>query len=678
MKHNNKMKQLLTILSILLVCFSAQAATGNTYYVSFTGGNDNNTTTQAKKPATPWKTLSKINSLMSAGTIINGDSVLLKCGDTWTLDSLTVSKGININSYGTGAKPVISGFYTVAGWTSLGNGIYESEAMPTTAFVNSVTINGKMHAMGRFPNADASNGGYLTYEKGTTSFLIDNVNRPATVNNATWAGAIVVCRNNHFVINRATISSINTDTIKASFSSTPTANFGYFLENDIDALDQFGEWYYNPTTKKIAVFFGSSGPNGAVVQVSAKNVLLTPTASNTTINNITFQGSNTYCIWNWNSGVSGLSITNCNFYFAGVDAISLEQRANLIIKNCNINWCNGNGICMANNDRASIIDNNIISNIGQFPGMYQNINTSGGRYGIGICHIPGAGVPGMTCTNNKLTKIGGHGIFLYGDSMYIYNNIVDTFCNVMDDDGGIYTPNQALLRRAYVMILNNVVRNGLGAHFGTDGTTDFAEGIYLDDGSNGVTVSGNTSYNNASRGVYMHNARRCTITNNTLYNNAMQLAFIHGTQVSMTMDSNIVTHNVMFALKSSQLLQFRAKDGSFNENFKTYTLRCDSNIYCSPFSGEAAIIQTNWFGQGANCCATYDLNGWASATGFDTHTTKTPVGVTDPAKIIFRVNTSAAVSKDIHVCTSCIGVDGNTVTKKKTLSSFSSTILIKN
>jgi len=77
--------------------------TGNTYYIS-TSGSDTNLGTQSS----PWKSMDKINTLLA------GDTVLLKKGDTWTLTgtlgisvSGTSDKKITIGSYGSGNKPIV-------------------------------------------------------------------------------------------------------------------------------------------------------------------------------------------------------------------------------------------------------------------------------------------------------------------------------------------------------------------------------------------------------------------------------------------------------------------------------------------------------------------------------------------------------------------------------------------
>jgi hypothetical protein len=105
---------------------SSQFTEGNNYYFSSSIGDDSRTSTQAQSSATPWKTITKLNSFFSC--LAAGDSVLFNKGDVFTgiitpsVSGTSVSQVI-ISAYGQGAKPIISGFQTVTGWTNEGSGI---------------------------------------------------------------------------------------------------------------------------------------------------------------------------------------------------------------------------------------------------------------------------------------------------------------------------------------------------------------------------------------------------------------------------------------------------------------------------------------------------------------------------------------------------------------------------
>src|SRR5205085_7651604 len=135
--------------------------------------------------------------------IVAGDSILLKCGDTFygsivVTRSGTSEEPIVISSYGTGNKPLITGLITLSSWSSAGGGIYQTAATPTIKnSVNLVTMNGVPKAVGRYPNAGEPDGGYLRFEasSGITS-ITDN----QLTNDTNWTGAEVVIRKRHFAL----------------------------------------------------------------------------------------------------------------------------------------------------------------------------------------------------------------------------------------------------------------------------------------------------------------------------------------------------------------------------------------------------------------------------------------------------------------------------------------------
>ena len=137
------MKKLL--FTLLVVLFAFQANSKN-YYVSSTLGADTN---DGLTTATPWISITKVNSMTSTITI--GDSVLFKCGDVFT-EMLNItkigiaSKPIVYASYGTGAKPIINTAVTVTGWTATAANPLIWEANYTGALTDFryLTINDKI------------------------------------------------------------------------------------------------------------------------------------------------------------------------------------------------------------------------------------------------------------------------------------------------------------------------------------------------------------------------------------------------------------------------------------------------------------------------------------------------------------------------------------------------------
>jgi hypothetical protein len=94
-----------------LLSFSrAKAAT---YYFSTSQGDDSRTMQQAQNSGTPWKTIAKLNAIFSS--LNAGDVVMFNRGEIFEGTIIATKSGVAGNpivfsAYGTGAKPVISGF----------------------------------------------------------------------------------------------------------------------------------------------------------------------------------------------------------------------------------------------------------------------------------------------------------------------------------------------------------------------------------------------------------------------------------------------------------------------------------------------------------------------------------------------------------------------------------------
>jgi hypothetical protein len=663
--------RLRTLFAILTITLGIKANATN-YYFSSSQGNDSRSSSQAQNSSTPWKSIDKLNSFSS--NLKAGDQILFKSGDTFygaisITKSGTTSAPITFSSYGSGAKPVISGFTTVTSWTSKGNGIYESNALPAGATINMVVINGKEYAMGRYPNANSSNGGYLNFESHGTNYIKDNENPLSS----SWNGAQLVVRTNRYTMERSTITNVSGTTISysPSFHSGLTDKFGYFVQNSIKALDQFGEWYYNPGTKKIDVYFGSSSPNSnTTVQVSTKEILLTLQGSNMVVNNITIRGANKYGIWGDRSGMSNLQVKNCTIEFSGVDGIAIAQRQDFVMDNTTIINSNSVGVSFYTRNNNPIVKNSTIQNSGNFQGMLQGDNA--GKYAMGIYSTEG-----LTATNNQVINTGYVGILFMGSNNLIQNNLIDTFCTLLDDGGGIYTTNYTPKgqQAPYVTnrrIISNIILHGIAAKAGAYSSNDNyapTEGIYMDANTMNVDILNNTIAYCSDGAIYVHNTKNYNIIGNVLYNNnARQLGLQHDNNGTFGVSGGIIRRNQLFSQSASQyVLSLQSKDNDMG-NFGSF----DSNYYCRP-SNEDKINVTNWF---VNKESWYNLSGWQSAYSKDLHTKKTPVPVSDTSHILFQYNASTS-SKTIQLNGTYVSVTGTKYTNSVTLAPYTSIILLK-
>ena len=533
------------LLSIAVFFLVIQCRAANYYFAA--NGNDANTTVQAQSKTTPWQTLSKLNTFFAS--LKPGDSVLFRRGDTF-FGTITVNASgtaalpIVLGAYGTGASPIISGLVSVTGWTLVSGNIYQGSCPAAGTTVNVVMLNGAPQPMGRWPNADAGAGGYLNVDSHVTDTQITSAALNTAVN---WAGAEIVIRKNHWILDRGTIGSNTATVINYTDASpySPTNNYGFFIQNSPNTLDEQGEWYFNPTTKTLQMYLATAPTNTSVLVSSSSFVLSSASKSYITLTGLTFVGANTHIITI--NTATGFTIKNCVLNGGGQNGIKAVTTTNLLIDHTTIKNINNDAI--VNTAAAySHFTNDTVVNVGSIAGM----GTSGDGTYEGILMNGKSAL----ISNNYVANIGYDAIdFSTGDSTIVKNNYLNNFEMVKDDGGGIYTGMSTADTNTTghgLQIVNNIIdANGPGYLYGVPATgPSYAAGIYLDANSSGITVSGN-SVAGCLSGLFIHESRNILISNNTLYNNGTQLYFSHNT-TNFTTKNNTTSGNILYSQNSSQ------------------------------------------------------------------------------------------------------------------------------
>ncbi len=641
-----------TLLLIILVSFAFTTTTNaNNYYFSTVSGDDSRTSAQAQNSSTPWKTLSKLNSIFS--TLQAGDSILFKRGETFygTINvnkSGTVSRPIVIGAYGTGNKPVITGMQTLTNWVSVGNGKYESTNTALGPQVNMVTLNGVEQDMGRYPNRSAGNGGYLNFESHVNnSSITDNQLSSSNV----WTGAELVVRTNRYIIDRTKITSNSGNTISYSpaLSYMPIDGFGYFIQNDIRTLDQLGEWYYNPSTKKMTIYFGSNNPSAYTVKASAVGQLAyVHDVDNITLSNISFTGGNNNSVYLYST--VNTVIKDCDVSFSGIDGIQANNTINLKIENSTVVNTNNIGINLSNS-KYGILRNNKVKNTGLILGLGQNTanKTVGiretGRYNL--------------VEFNQVDSTAFIAIRFGGDYAVIKNNFVNHFTLTKDDGSGIYTSNNGVGRK----IIGNIILNGHGAAEGTSSpVAGSTSGIYLDDAANQIEVNSNTIADCNKTGIYVHNAHEVTVLKNTMFNSPTQLTMVHdGASPNHSLRNNVLKNNILFSKDASQTV-FNL--GTINNDVSLSAGTMDSNYYCRPLDDNFVLKTYFTNAAGTRIYQDLDLPLWKSVYGKDQHSKKTATSII-PHKIkgLIGTNKFANESFNTNISGLSFGTTGTSATK---------------
>jgi len=634
------------VLSITLVLFSQLADAGKNYYFSSISGDDTRTSTQAQNSATPWKTISKLNSFFNS--LNPGDSVLFKRNESF-YGSIIVSKSgsaslpIVIGAYGSGNKPVITGFVTLTGWTNEGNGIY-SKAVTCESKPDLVTINGVLYGMGRYPNSGSN---WLTVDSHVTNVSITD----ADLNSATtnWAGAEAVITKDDYTLDRCLITNHTNQTLtytSLASSSNATDNYFYFLQNDLRTLDQFGEWYYNGT--KLYMYFGSEIPSNYTVKVSTINkVVLNPYLDYITVVNLNCEGANVVGI-SFETSADYCNILNCDVNYSGNDGIVLVGTHGLI-DNSNVANVNESGITV--NGSFLTVTNNKVKKCGVIPGA-----CAWGSRCLGLVPIGNDNL----CQYNSIDSVGYHGLYLAGSRSVVKNNLISNFCLTLNDGGGIYTDGNDATAR---VIDGNIVLNGIGK-LGLSVGTLMVDGIYLDQFSNDVEVKNNSVAYCAYSGIKLHRAHSAVIRNNTCFSNRAGIRMQESNTANPIYD--LTVKNNVFVANSGQytLMWNRITSSDFGV--------ADSNYYARPIDDNATIRTTDLTNGDVN----RTLANWQQYSQEDFHSNKSPLSITSASDIRFEYNaTKTNLTKTLPG--TYMDVKGTLYVNSITLAPYTSAVLIK-
>jgi parallel beta-helix repeat protein len=643
------------------------------YYFSNNSGNDDRTERQAQSPSTPWKTLGKLNAYFSS--LQPGDSVLLKRGETFygsinVNSSGTAGSPIVIGAYGLGNRPVITSLVTLSGLTANENykGVFESQAIASSAAkVNTVLINGAAQQIGRYPNSDAANKGYLNIEShlGTASITDNDLSAPLD-----WTGAELVLRSRRWVLDRDLITSQSGNTLfyNASSKYEPTDKYGYFIQNDIKTLDKFGEWYFDPSSKQLNVFLGKNNRSSYLIQVSTiDNLVSSSDNSYIVFDNLQIKGANVNGFLIKNG--SNINIKNCNILFSGRDAVKIANHKNIDIENCTIANSNNNGIDLGfNGSSNATIRNNTIINTSVIAGM------GGSGDGKGFA-IQSSG-KGTIIENNEILNTGYTALNFNGDYTVVRNNFIDSFCLIKDDGSAIYTyiGSKSNTVNKGRLVTGNIIMNGIGMVQGTNSNSVAANGIYMDVGAAGVEITGNTVAN-TSAGIFFHKAHDLIAKNNTLFGNVIGL-YLQDNGNSNIITNNTITNNIFYSKNPKQLALSIETNGVETDNIGIL----DSNFYFGADEGDRPFKQISRDNMGKKITQYLNLNDWKNMHRYDPSSKKLPVLISNSGNrndfIRFEYNPSQR-NKTIPLNGHYTDAADNSYSNKIILKPYTSVILLK-
>lgn len=653
---------------ILLLLLSSAISNATIYYVSSSGSDSNNGTSIA----TPFLTLSKVNSL----TLVAGDQILFKKGDTFygtitNNESGSIGNYITYGAYGTGNNPIISGFTSVTSWTNLGSNIWEStNAVSTLTTCNMVAVNGVNTAMGRWPNG-TQNDGYLNVDSKTATSITSSGLSSSSVTD--WTGAQVLTRPGMFTVSKATVTSQSGTTINFSSISSAT-NYGFFIQNDERTLDTQNEWYYNPTSKKLRIY-STSQPSG--VKVSSVETLLFAYGNYLKFENISFEGSNSYMVYNWEHSPRWhhISFNSCSFKNAGAQFIYTLTHY-LTADNCTFNYSNAGGLFLTFGNGCSVT-NSTIENILQFPGMIPNGYTGAVQTSV---------AKRLLVQYCDIKNIGYAAVSFYGDSTEVKNNFIDTYCNVLDDGGAIYTYVGNRVSTYGNKINYNVIVNGVGAQGGMSAVSSI-RGIYLDLNSCNVEIGYNSVYKAKLAGIFHNSRKNINVHHNTVMDGG-KLSFYavtSGEYTDSVVTGNKLNNNIFVCRHVTDQTNEYSEERCVEYSYWTYPDNVGSISYLLNSIAEQdynaywrmtfdnKVIRRNGDGTSA---FQETLSQWQATSGKDTHSFYPTKAISDSTQVKMYYN-ATKVAKTINIWQP--GVDANNVgySSPITIQPYSSIVIVR-
>lgn len=601
-------------LSILLffICSSVLAISGTKYYLK-SGGNDSLSGTSL---ANAWATISKVNSFVGFS---QNDTIFLEGGSTFVGPLIPPHNGIAgqpivITSYGTG-RATITGFTTLSSWSNLGGNIWEcTPSVTLKPLCNILTFNTVPQQLGRTPNST-----FNTYSSATTTQLISSTNISAT----SYVGAEVVMRCNTFVMQRMSITAQSGNTLtytrtaqamdngNAQGAQSGTSNYGYFLQRFAGSLDQQGEWYYNPSTKKMRIY-STTNPNSATIKASYIDTLIVlGSRSYITLDNLTIEGAGIYAVYGNVSSTGNLVVKNCTFN-NNTRSVYLWNCFASVVRNNTINNSFNVGIMVVNRQQKQItIDTNTVTNTGKLVGngifpTNENLNAiveeTDTTRANNFVYI----------RRNVVRSTGYMAIKIHGTNVRASQNISDSFCINIDDGGGIYsfTKNDGTytgINYSNRIVDSNFISNCIGAFAGTTRSTPDARGYYMDDQVGFVTGYHNSISNIPGNGAEFNNPQSMVFTDNTVYNCDYPIEI----QIKQygALSNNSITRNVLYQKTSSQF-NFIHNHSNLSQPPPTVTINQSLQ--------NMAFIDTNWITNIKNTGYSYNSNGGSGQTNLVT------------------------------------------------------------
>ncbi|CAO3383344.1 carbohydrate-binding domain-containing protein [Azospirillum argentinense] len=527
----------------------APAPQGDAFYVA-KNGNDGWSGRLAEPNAEgtdgPFASLERAQAAMRAGTV---KTTYVREGSynlTGTLSLGAADSGVRILGY-PGEQVVLSGGERVTGFTYEGNGVWSAPLSAAPGL--DVTVGGVRYRL-------ASKAAYDPQDPTTGWFVADASAYGASKNalryragDVTTADLVPGSRVQVFDTERlqdAILTIAGIDTVTRTLTFTADAPFTmrdgstFKLLGNSAHVDQVGEFAYRASDGRLVIKAGEDF-TGTGVEVARLGTLLRLNGANgVTVQGLTF--ANTATDGNALDVLNGDVNTIAGNSFVNVGTgIRLTQGSdrNLVSGNY-LDHLGINGIALTGQSSGNTVTGNRIQNIGEVR-----------KYAGGIM---ASGISDTVISHNDIDRSSRYGISVKNwdtatislNNAILYNRVRNTGLETADS-GGI-----ELLGRSNLNTGTRIEGNRV-EHTGGIATTSTGQwlrdykgyGIYLDDLTSGVTVTGNFLRDTAWAAVMVHGGHDNTVTNNVSVLGANGESFIRIEWVPLAGTAGIPANNTV-------------------------------------------------------------------------------------------------------------------------------------
>ncbi|VGO20671.1 right-handed parallel beta-helix repeat-containing protein [Pontiella sulfatireligans] len=502
-------------------------ASATDYYVSALNGND---TSNAGSLNSPFKTISKAAAVMPSGSRCFIREGIYR--ETVTVQQDQLYFGAFSNE-----QVVVSGCDLVTTpWISYSGQI---EQTTQTNKVLQLFANGRRMNLARYPNEDAEQNMFSTYEwaasetigiskggAGLAQVVFSDIpNQPVDY----WVGGYYTGKNgpNSFT---AAVGDI----ISSSETSIQIENLAYwsrnnleadsgigegsgYIINHINALDSAGEWYWNNST---LYYSPDQGINLALAAIEARTRLLgfvLDSKKNITLENIQFHAASlsmeeatdcllTRCSFRYPAPWSNYSYSTGHDYGGPDDGSCgiFVSGENNLIANAYIAHSWGSGLRITGTNNA--IEDSVIEDIDWCGRRMSGVQLLGISNRVTGCTIRECGREGIDGGQAKV------GFEQYGRYHKVKYNRIENIGYLATDCGGFYINLKGLYPADLEIAYNEILHNHGGLYAG---------GIYMDDGTANVSIHHNLIIGPQQRGIVMNDGQRLNSDNAIIANNTI-------------------------------------------------------------------------------------------------------------------------------------------------------------